>query len=619
MRKNPLLPKTERPASMYIYSISILGWFLVGLQIFQIESWRNPLIFGLLLFFLIICEYYPMPVWKGFTTISFPVVYVIFFIYGLPLALISYALVIVIVNIIDRRPFRIISFNPAQLVLSFSFAAGISHFILSTYISGINTIFLHITELLLLSTFFYIFNNIFVDLVLILRPQPYPFHVWKQKFVSELNSAIISFIYCGLFLILGSQNRGQIDVFSFFFFFSPLVGLALLSSTIVRLKKERNRLKSLFSLTSTLNKLLPTKEWVDALKVNFHELIDVEGIVLWTNEEGKWKIGYEEGKVHSNKSLTKEGLELLEGLNKPLIIQYSRKEQVPTSEFFDHELRCFVFAPLVIDQETVGVLAIARSRTKSFTNEEVQAIATLANQLAVIIKTRMLIEEKEKRSLLEERNRIARDIHDGVAQTIAGALMKLETAQKKWERSPEETFHLVSDSMEKLRGGLKQVRQSIYALRPYPTERVGLQSALKQRIKTFEGETGLTLTFEERGKSETLSSMVEKILFDTFQESVQNIVKHAQASKVDILLSYQKEHILLRIKDDGCGFSLLEALKKAQKEPHFGILQMNDSAEKIGASLQIDSKPGIGTEISVVVPKMGIEGGYEHDQAHASG
>lgn len=129
----------------------------------------------------------------------------------------------------------------------------------------------------------------------------------------------------------------------------------------------------------------------------------------------------------------------------------------------------------------------------------------------------------------------------------------------------------------------------------------------------------MAFSFEQRGKLETIDSMVEKILFDTFQESIRNIVKHADATNVDILLSYQKEHLLLRIKDNGKGFSLLEAMMKAQKEPHFGILQMNDAAERIGASLQIDSKPGQGTELSMIVPKLGMKGGHENDQAYVSG
>jgi signal transduction histidine kinase len=617
--KKQLFSFIDSPDRIFMTTISIIGWLCVLLQLDEIQSWRDPWVYGLLLIFLVICEYYPMPVWRGFSSISFPVVFVIYFIYGLPLAVISYAIVMFFISMIKRRPIRIIFFNPSQLIISFIVGSSISNFFISTWNQLSNIVLSHIIELALLSIIFYIINNLIVDIVLFLRPQHYPFHVWKQKFISELNSLGISFLYGCLFIVLGSQNRGEIDGFTFFFFFSPLVGLALLSSSIVRLRKERTRLKALFSLTSNLNKMLPSDDWLDALKTSFHDLIDVEAMILWTNESGQWKMSSHKGRIHTQLALTDEMVMLLQDLKRPLIIADRKREPVLTDVYFEQKQRSFVYAPLVIDQETVGVFAIARSRTKSFSHEEIQAIATLSNQLAVIIKTRLLIEEKEKRSILEERNRIARDIHDGVAQTIAGALMKLETAQKKWDKYPDETQALVADSMDKLRGSLKQVRQSIYALRPYLTERVGLQSAIKQRIKTFKEETGLAFTYEERGDVKPLSLMVEKILYDTFQESVQNIVKHAHATKVEILLSYQKEHILLRVKDNGKGFSLVEAMMKAQKEPHFGILQMNDSAEKIGASLQIDSKPEQGTEISIVVPKMGIEEGFEYDQVDASG
>ncbi|WP_246944364.1 histidine kinase [Bacillus pinisoli] len=618
MTKKQMFSFIDSPDRIFMTVISLVGWFCVGIQLIAIDTWNDPWIYGLLLIFFLICEYYPMPVWRGFSSISFPVVFVIYFIYGLPIAVFSYALVMFLISIIKRRPLRIIFFNPSQLLLSLYIGAVISDYIMTSWISLSNTVFSQIVELALMSIIFYIVNNLIVDIVLLLRPQHYPYKVWKQKFLSELNSLGISFVYACLFIILGSQNRGQIDVFTFFFFFSPLVGLALLSSSIVRIRKERTRLKALFSLTSNLNKMLPDHNWLDVLKTSFHELIDVEAMILWTNENGKWKMSSHKGKV-STKPLTMEMVEQLQTLKVPLVITDRKYESLLTDIYFEQKQRSFVYAPLVIDQETVGVFAIARSRTKAFGHEEIQAIATLSNQLAVILKTRLLIEEKEKRSIVEERNRIARDIHDGVAQTIAGALMKLETAQRKWEKSPEETKILVIDSMDKLRGSLKQIRQSIYALRPYITERVGLQSAIKQRITVFEKETGLSFTYEERGENLSLSSMVEKILYDTFQESVQNIIKHAHATKVEILLSYQKEHILLRVKDNGVGFSLVEAMMKAQKEPHFGILQMNDAAERIGASLQIDSKPEQGTEISMMVPRMGIEEGFEYDQANVSG
>ena len=93
----------------------------------------------------------------------------------------------------------------------------------------------------------------------------------------------------------------------------------------------------------------------------------------------------------------------------------------------------------------------------------------------------------------------------------------------------------------------------------------------------------------KRGRSRKLSFTKERVIFDTLQESLQNIIKNLKADKVDILLSYQREHVLLKVKDNGIGFSLFESMIKAKHEPHYGILHMNEQAEQLGAALQIDS------------------------------
>lgn len=560
-----------------------------------------------------------MPVWKGFTSITFPIVYVLFLLYGLPFTLIIYAVVGLVVNIFHRRPLRIILFNPAQLVLSFFISTQLFFFIFP-YIQGkiSSSIVLGISQFIIILCLFFIINNLIVDLVLIIRPQHYSLLVWKNKMITELNCAVISLAYGVLLYLIGNSNRGEIDVFSYFFFFSPLVGLALLSSAIMRLKKEKRRLKLLFSMTSELNQILPNKEWVAVLKKNFNEFINVEASTLWVKEGGEWKNSFYDGKVITS-DLTSREFEVFENIKKPVIYSDRKRDPGIASFCFDKELKAFVYSPLVIEEETVGMFIVARSRTKSFEDDDVQSIATLANQLAVILKTRMLFSEKEKRILLEERNRIARDIHDGVAQTLAGAVMKLETAGKKFTKNPSETIKLVDESVQRLRESLKEVRESIYALRPYPTERDGLVNSISKKINSVKKEHGQEISFELRGQELRLSPMVEKVLFDTCKESIQNSIKHSKATKIDILLSFQSEHILLRIKDNGIGFSLFQAMLKAQRQPHFGILQMNDSADKINASLQIDSKEGSGTEVVITVPKMGLEGGESIDQTYVSG
>lgn len=612
--------RRERFSKLFMTSISLIGWSLIFYMMLHLEPASEPIVLALLFIFLLISEYYPMPVWKGYTAITFPIVYVIFLLYGFSYTALVYACAVLAVNIVHRRPLRTVFFNPAQLALSFYGAVMLlplikpflEHMPLSPIGAGI-------FEYFILLAGYLVINNLIVDLVLVIRPQPYSFKMWKHKNLTELNSAAISLLYGIILYVVGSQNRGEIDVFAYFFFFSPLVGISLLSATIARLRKEKNRLKLLFSITTELNQMLPSQDWLFALRGRFNELIGAEASLLWMKKEGQWELCFTDGSIVPGCGLQQETFDSFEEMRHPVIYNDRKMDGGGAAVCFEEDVKAFVYTPLVIENETIGMFIIGRSRTKSFEDDDVQSIATLANQLAVIVKTRMLFNEKEKRIILEERNRIARDIHDGVAQTLAGAVMKLETAGKKFTKKPEETMKLVDESVLGLRESLKEVRESIYALRPYPTERASLAEAILRKIEALQKEYKQEIDFEIRGQELQLSQMVEKVLFDTFQESLQNAIKHSQASKIDILLSYQSEHILLKIKDYGRGFSLFQAMLKARNEPHFGILQMNDAAEKINATLQIDSKEGSGTEVAITVPRMGIEGGSNNDQAHASG
>ena len=611
MSRNTASQRNERFARNVIMIISFIGGLVfIKYGLLVLDGLQAPLIFGFLVIFLFIVEYYPMPVMRGSSVISFPLVYTIFIMNGIGYSVVAYALVVFLVNVLKRRPLRIILFNPAQLIISFVTAYLLASWLISLFqMNSFSTVIQSIILFSLIILPFYVINNLIVDLVLLLRPQPYTIEIWKQKSFQELISFFISYGYLILFFILGSQNRGEIDVVSFFFFFSPLVAFALLSSIIVRLRKEKARLKALFNISTELNKKIPTEEWLSFLENNLEKFIDVDAWNLWIKENGKWQLKFASGL--SNNYLDKlDGVKaILSTIQELTIFHDAKKDGGPASAIFDSKVRTLLYAPLILDEEVVGLFIFGRSRTQSFNEEDIQPAATIANQLAVLIKTKMLITEQEKAIILEERNRIAREIHDGVAQSLAGAVMKLETAERKFHIMPEDSLKLILESKEKLRHSLKAVRESIYELRPYPTERIGLQSAIESRIKSIQKENSVEIELVIRGHEFPLSSMAEKIMFDIFQESIQNAIKHSQAKKIEVLVSYQKEHALLKVKDEGLGFSLFQAMLKARNEQHFGILQMNEAAEKIHATLQIDSREGTGTEITLTVPKMGIEGG----------
>lgn len=613
--------KREDFAKFYMGLIAILGWAIVASSFIGIEPPDEIVILLLLTVFLALCEHYPIPLLRGHTTISFPFLFVMYAFLGTSYPIIIYAAVVLLFNFLHHRPLRTVLFNPAQLVISFFFAElMVNHFSLGSTIFTNSEILSGITNYLLFLSIFYLLNNVIVDVVLLIRPQPYTRDFFKAKTATELGSALVSALYGVLIFVLRDQNEGTVNEFSLFFFFSPLVAVALLYSVISNLNNEKRRLNALFSITTGVNKKIHTNDWIETFKSSFPQIVDVQAIILWIKENGRWRILYSDGRVTPSEQLSGEALARFDGKKQPIVYQDRVKKIGPIDEFFKKDMKAFIYSPMVVEDETIGMLVVAKSRVRSFEDDEIHSLATLSNQLAVAVKTRLLIKEQEKRVILEERNRIARGIHDGIAQTLAGAVMKLETARRKFDRNPDETRRLIQESMDKLRLSLKEVRESIYELRPYPTERVGLSAAIEKRIEVIKKEyKAISFSFDIRGREEQLSPMVEKELFDIFQESLQNTIKHAQASKIEVLLSYQKEQVILKIKDNGVGFSLFQAMVKAQNNPHFGILNMNDAAEKINATLQIDTKEGEGTDITLTVPRMGLEGGNSFDQANVSG
>jgi signal transduction histidine kinase len=608
----------DKAASGFIYGTSFIGVTLWAASALFLQPVEDPLIFFILLLFLLLTEYYPIPVWKGLTTLSFPLLYTMELLYGWGTSVFVYGAAVFAVLALNRRPFRVKMFNPSQLVISFFLAVTAADNILAAIgLDAGKSAFWH-AELRMIgvTVLYFTFNNLIVDFVLLLRPQPYRFRHFLQKFLSESSVAAFSILYMSLMMLLGTQNRGEIDVFSYLFFFSPLVAIALISSFIARLQKERNRLKTLFSISTQLNENLPSKDWIKKMESSMTQFLEADAVILFLYDGEHWEISMNNGAFQREALLNREIENALITLNGLAHIDKKTDEGSWVFSFFQQQIKTAVAAPMVVEGEVSGVLLTGKTRAGSFSQDDIHSVATLANQLAVVNKTKILINEREHRVLLEERNRIAREIHDGIAQTLAGSVMQLETASRLLESKPEKTQQLMKTSTNKLRGSLKELRDSIYALRPYPTERIGLKQAIQSQLDLARKEHSLTINFHEKGNRKDLSSMVEKVIFDIFNESLQNTVKHAGAKHVEILLSYNEDFVVFKLKDDGTGFSLYEAIRKAQKEPHYGLLNMNELADSLGAALHIQSSPGKGTEIKLHIPNLEPKEAALHDINH---
>ncbi|PLR82592.1 histidine kinase [Bacillus canaveralius] len=199
----------------------------------------------------------------------------------------------------------------------------------------------------------------------------------------------------------------------------------------------------------------------------------------------------------------------------------------------------------------------------------------------------------------EERKRLSREIHDGPAQMLANVMMRSDLIERVYkERSAEEAIKEIRSLKQMVRSALYEVRRIIYDLRPMALDDLGLVPTLSKYLQTIEEyHKNKKITFSNVGENKRLPTKYEVALFRLVQESVQNALKHADATEISVKMEIRRSNISVVIKDDGKGFD-----KTIKKPESFGILGMKERVELLDGSISIHSKPGAGTIVIVQVP-----------------
>jgi signal transduction histidine kinase len=216
--------------------------------------------------------------------------------------------------------------------------------------------------------------------------------------------------------------------------------------------------------------------------------------------------------------------------------------------------------------------------------------ATLAIQLTELSDNAS--RQASEGAVLEERNRLAREIHDTLAQGFTGIVIQLEAAEDTLaEDEKEAALAHLARARELARDSLAEARRSVQALRPLALERDDLPGALRRSVEQLTAGTAISIEVVISGLPVTLSEQVENELLRIGQEAVNNAVKHAGATAVMVELSYETNGVTLMIQDNGRGFD------SHQPAPGFGLAGMRERANRIGAEIMIDSQPGGGTTV----------------------
>jgi two-component system NarL family sensor kinase len=285
-------------------------------------------------------------------------------------------------------------------------------------------------------------------------------------------------------------------------------------------------------------------------------------------------------------------------------LKNAEREGDPTS----WGLRFHASIPIHAGDTLLGVLNVASEDWRELHSLELQLLHIIGDQIGLAIQRARLSAEQTRSAAriatIEERNRLAREIHDTLAQGLAAIALQLETADALVLQRPERAQMAIRRALDLARSNLEEARRSVMDLRAAPLQGHTLPEALALLVKRTRAETGTRLGYHyesARATFPTLSPHVEAGLYRIAQEALTNAIKHACAQQITLTLTVQAGGVLLEVQDDGCGFDP-EHAPDYLREGHFGLAGMSERARLLGAQITIESLPGEGTSISVCVP-----------------
>lgn len=265
-------------------------------------------------------------------------------------------------------------------------------------------------------------------------------------------------------------------------------------------------------------------------------------------------------------------------------------------------LRYHASIPLYAHAKKLGVLNVASTDWRELTPDDLRLLHTVGDLLSIAVERARLFAKSVELGAVEERNRLAREIHDTLAQGLAGIALQLETADALLDADPDsaQAQRVIQQALALTRNNLEEARRSVLDLRAAPLEGRTLAGTLEELAQKYANEADLRLSFNVTGGSRPLPVRVEAGLYRIAQEALTNIVQHADARHLTIQLVATPDEVVLTIEDDGRGFDASQVA-----DDRYGLIGLNERAKLLGGSLQLEAGPDAGTRVEVVVPLEG--------------
>ena len=254
-------------------------------------------------------------------------------------------------------------------------------------------------------------------------------------------------------------------------------------------------------------------------------------------------------------------------------------------------IRSWMSVPLALKERVLGALTISWTAPAYFTADHARLARAFADQASIAIENARLYEQAQQMAATEERQRLARELHDSVSQALYGIALGARTARALLDRDPPTAVEPVDYILSLAEAGLAEMRALIFELRPESLENEGLIAAIRKQVEAVRARHGIRVDFLPSEEPD-LPLAVKEAVYRIAQESLTNVVKHSQATQVRVRLASTGAEMELEVADNGTGFDT-----GGDFPGHLGLRSMRERAEKLGGRLEISSQAGVGTRI----------------------
>lgn len=261
-----------------------------------------------------------------------------------------------------------------------------------------------------------------------------------------------------------------------------------------------------------------------------------------------------------------------------------------------HAARSEMAVPMLLNEKLIGVLDVQSEEINRFTDSDLLVMGTLADLIAVAVENARLYERAQEVAALEERNRLARELHDSVSQALYGIALGTRTARAIMERDPARLAEPLDYIMSLAEAALTEMRALIFDLRPETLENEGLINVLKKQLASLQARHGIHAQVELCDEP-PLTLEAKETLYRIAREALHNTVKHAKASQISFSMRCTGQEIIMTLADNGVGFD-----PSSDYPGHLGLKSMQERAARLNGVLRIESAPGKGAVIQARIP-----------------